>query len=163
MLLQQGLGEHPPSTGMPLLISAAINQFLSSHQPHRHPLHLLILFLSISVLPHDFFPSALFPSLLWFSPLNRGKGRLKSYQPSSSPFSAFFSLLKWSWWVFLRNVSQLDLKFRVSTGKKSLPPRRRKRKSHKKALAWRTSCSTRNTYCVWWCALLCPSHFSSSF
>ncbi len=44
MLPQRGLGEHPLSPGMPLLISAAINQFSSSHQPHRHPLHLLLLF-----------------------------------------------------------------------------------------------------------------------
>lgn len=33
MLPQQGLGEHALSPGMPLLISAAINQFSSSHQP----------------------------------------------------------------------------------------------------------------------------------
>lgn len=39
-MLQRGLGEHPLSPGTPLLISAAINQFSSSRQPHQHPPHL---------------------------------------------------------------------------------------------------------------------------
>lgn len=81
MLPQRGLGEHPLSPGMPLLISAAINQFSSSHQPHRHPLHLLLLFLSTSALPHGSFSSALFRSARWFSALNRGRGRVKSSRP----------------------------------------------------------------------------------
>lgn len=86
MLPQQGLGEHPLSPGMPLLISAAINQFSSSHQPHRHPLHLLLPFLSTSVLPHGSFSSALFRSLRWFSALNRGRGGWSHLDPPPPPF-----------------------------------------------------------------------------
>lgn len=49
MLPQQELGEHPLSPGMTLLISAAINQFSPSHQPHQHPPRLLLPSLSTAM------------------------------------------------------------------------------------------------------------------
>lgn len=74
MLPQQGLGEHPLSPGMPLLISAAINQFSFSPQPHQHSSHLLLLFLCTSLLPFGSFSSGLFRLPQWFSALNGGGG-----------------------------------------------------------------------------------------
>lgn len=92
MLPQQGLGEHPLSPGMPLLISAAINQFSSSPQPHQHSSHLLLLFLCTSQLPLGFFSSVLFlchsGSQLWIGVGVRGlkskgkKGKMSDMKPS---------------------------------------------------------------------------------
>lgn len=84
MLPQQGLGEHPLSPGMPLLISAAINQFSPSHQPHIHPPHLVLPFLSTSLLPLGSFYSALVCSPQRFSALNRSRGRLRLSWPTST-------------------------------------------------------------------------------
>lgn len=107
MLPQQGLGEHPLSPGMPLLISAAINQFSSSHQPHIHPPHLVLPFLSTSLLPLGSFYSALVCSPQRFSALNRSRGRLRSSWPTST---FLFDVNGAGFFVNVWNHFQLDLK-----------------------------------------------------